>query len=325
LHVFHNPFADTTSQPKIPDGKINESLGFATQVVQEVGNAQGEDTMHMILFPGMNAGIIIDNAAQATLGTRSYYVPTFTGSSGIDWGDAVDATTAFQVRGRDNYALWRVVSTGLQLKLLNAVDEDDGWWESVRLTNELDNLEYTLTTGNNSTQPSSDNGTIAPKGLIQGLLSQQTLANEQSYSTGLLRDLHRVQFECHGKLDHHDFRQMRNELDLRATEIGSVDVATDYEANFNAGHDGPVDIIQQFIDPGYDMVYIRLHCRANTGTAPNLGSRFHLNCISNQEINFDQVDRESRFQTKSHNIGSGAASVHAQARRGNQNAAKMVM
>lgn len=325
LHVLHDPFSDKTSQPKIPDGKANESLGFATQTVQEIGNAQGSDTMHIILFAGQNSGVIIDNAAQADRGARTYYIPTFFGSNGLNWGDLTETIAAHNVRGLDNYALWRIVSTGLQLKLLNPVDQDDGWWESVRVTAELTNVDWYLTTGNNSNQPAGNNGTIAPVGLIKSLLSQQTLANEQSYSTGLLRDLHRVQFECHGQKDYHDFIHQRNEIRLAAAAQGSVDKTTDFEAQFALGHPDATDVITQFVDTSYDMVYIRLHCRSNTGTTPNLGSRFHLNCISNQEVIFDHEERESRFHTKSHTVGSGAASIHMQARRADQNAAKMVM
>ena len=326
LHVLHNPFSDKTSQPKIPDGKANESLGFATQSVQEIANAQGEDIMHILLYPGMNSGVVIDNAAQADVGARTYYIPTFFGSSGVDWDDAVDGGTAtFNVRGQDNYALWRLVSQGLQLKLLNPVDQDDGWWESVRVTPELTNVDWRLTTGNNSSQPGGNNGTIAPVGLIKSLLSQQTLSNEQSYSTGLLRDLHRVQFECHGQKDFHDFIHQRNEIRLASNGITAIDKTTDFETQFALGAPDPVDVIEQFVDTSYDMVYLRLHCRANTGTTPNLGSRFHLNCISNQEVVFDHEERESRFHTKTHTIGTGAASIHMQARRADQNAAKMVM
>jgi len=325
LHMVHNPFADKTSQPKIPDGKTNESLGFQTQTVQEIGNATGDDTMHIMLYPGMNTGVVIDNTA-STIAGRTYYIPTFFGSSGVDWSDVINSVGAWNVRGVDDYALWRVVSQGLQLKLLNPVDQDDGWWEAVRITTELDNEDYKLTTGNDSTQPGGNNGTLAPIRLLQGPLQQQTLANEQSYSTGLLRDLHRVQFELHGQKDHHDFIHQRDEIRFPSGSISPVTVGgAPFEGSFPPGWEEPKDLIQQFCDTSYDMVYIRLHCRANTGTAPFLGSRFHLNCVSNQEVVFDHTERESRFHTKTHTIGTGASSIHMQARRADQNAAKMVM
>lgn len=324
LHMFHNPFADTTSQPKIPDGKVNESLGFTTQSVTEVRNAQGITTLHMLLYPGMNGAVLIDNlelgSGLASLGSRTYYIPGFTGSSGANWSGATTTGTEFQVLGIDDYAQWRLVSCGLQLKLLNSQEEDDGWWEAIRLNVEHANGDYILTTTNNAASPAT-NGALAPVGLLQESQTKAgTLVNEQSYSTGLLRDLHRVQFELHGRKDYHDFISMRNQIRIPGGAQVNVDNSTNFEVEFQPAYDQPWDLANQFMDNSYDMLYIRLHCRDNNGT-DSLGSRFHVNAISNQEIMFDKAERESRFHTKSHSIG-GSIGSHNYARRGGQNAAK---
>lgn len=328
LHVFHNPFSKATTQPKIPDGKVNDSLGFSTQFVGEIQNKASANTLHVLMFAGANCAIVVDNSAQATLGTRVYYCPGFSGSSAIDWEDAVSAAAAMQVKNGDDYALWRVVSCGLQLKLLNPTEEDDGWWESVRVVVESDAKDWALTTVNNSTNNRED-GTLAPLGVLTKVLTggisegleETTLSNLPSYNTGLLRDLHRYQFELHGCTDFHDFIHKRDELHIPAEAIDNVDIVTNYEANFEKGFDDIHELIRDAIDTSYDMAYIRLHCRANTGTSPFLGSRFHMNCVSNQEIHFDHSKREARFQTKTGNAGAGAAGVHASARRGQQNSA----
>lgn len=325
LHMLHNPFAATTSQPKIPDGKTNESLGFSTQAVGEIGNRLDTSTLHILLYAGMNSALVAQPCAQANLQTRTYYIPPFVGSGGVDWSYAQgspNATAGFTIETPDNYALWRTVSCGLQLKLLNATEEDDGWWESFRVTPEFRNYDYILTTSGNVLDNAGDHATLAPVNLLTGL-EDVNIANEQSYSTGLLRDINRVQFETHGKLDDHDFRVMKNEIYI-PTEANAGHDETNMKCMFVNGSPEPVEVINQFIDPSYDMVYIRLHCRLNNETT-SLGSRFHYNLISNQEINFDHRERESRFHTKSHSMGAGATSLHLAARRGNQNSAKMAI
>lgn len=324
LHVFHNPFADTTSQPKIPDGKCNDSLGFCTQAVQEISNAEGENTMHMLIYAGMNAACVIDKCAQATRGSRTYYIPHFSGSGNCDWDDAGHlGTAAFNVRNSANYGQWRTVSVGAQLKLLNPVDQDDGWWEAIRISPEFNNSEWWLTTTNNS-GVASTYGTVSPVGLLKSSLSTDSMVNEQTYSTGLIRDLNRVQFECHGKLDHHDFHQNRNEIHIETGAIASIDNGVEFETKFNLGFDCVKDIVDQWVDPGYDMIYLRLHCRENTPLSTTfLGSRFHLNIQENQEIIYDTFADESRYHTKTYNIGADAASLHGSARRLGQNAAKL--
>ncbi len=135
-----------------------------------------------------------------------------------------------------------------------------------------------------------------------------------------------MQFETHNRLDYHDFKQFRDKIDLPPRAIDSINNVKNFELLFkDNGESAPYDLYQQYIDDGYDMVYIRLHCRENgAGIAEPNGSRFHLNCISNQEVNFESIERESRFQTDCHNIGIGAASLHSSARAGDGNAAKNV-
>lgn len=300
--VFHDPFDRATKQPKIPDGKCTESLGFSTQSVVQLQNKAGQDTIHLLMFAGQNAGYVASNVTQASLGSRFYYIPGFTGSGGPNWS-YIATTAGGLIRQRDEYANWRVVSQGLQIKLMNALEEDDGWWEAVRYSDALTTVNHNLTTVDNSTDIDA-HGTIAPVDEIEpsvgGNITSRSIVNEPSYATGLLRDLNKVQFNLHGRKDHHDFTSQMS--DMQSGELFAV-VAGQWSAVFKQGDIDAERIINQYIDDGYDMVYVRLHCRSNTNQSPYLGSRFHVNCVSNQEINFDSGQRESRYQTRSGNIG----------------------
>lgn len=323
LHMFHNPFSGTTTQPKIPDGKVSQSLGFTTQYVGEVQNEDGGDTLEILLFPGMNTAVQINGSAQATLG-RDYYLPGFVGSAGADWSNASPAgNTGFSVINREKYALWRLVSCGLQLKLLNSQEEDDGWWEAIRFHREINEKEWRLTTADNSSS-NGISGTVAPR-FDQIVDGGPSLVNEPSYSTGLLRDLHRVQFELHGTKDHHDVKNMYENIEIEGNERDGGFPPNNPEAEFLTGSRGGKQLIEQYLDWGYDMVYLRLHCRTRNDAGGLTGSRFHLNVVSNQECVYENAERESRFMTKAHNIGVGAASIHNSARRGNTNAASTII
>lgn len=319
LMVFHDPFNRATKQPKIPDGKINESLGFSTQSVCQITNSTGNNTLHILMYAGQNSGLIAKNAAEGGLG-RGYYIPGFVSSGGPDWS-AVTSAVGGLITQRDEYANWRVVSQGLQIKLMNALEEDDGWWEAVRYSDCLDVKKMQLTTVDNSTSTAND-GTIAPVGdLFATGITTQSLVNEPSYATGLLRDLNKVQFNLHGRKDHHDFQSQMCKLETG--NMAFVDTSASRTAEFNDGDIDAERIVNQFIDDGYDMIYIRLHCRSNTGTSPYLGSRFHVNCVSNQEINFDSSQRESRYQTQSLNVGPHAE-VHGGLRNSTNAAAHII-
>lgn len=319
LAVFHDPFAGTTKQPKIPDGKVSESLGYSTQAVTEIRNAQGEDVMHLLMFPGQNGGVVVENADfNSTLG-RGYLIPGFVRSGGANWSQANYAADppGFPVIQEEGYAQWRVVSQGMQLKLLNSVEEDDGWWEAVRVNESLNAEEFLLTT----TDDSNSNGTegiVAPV-IANARLIDRNLVNENSYTTGLLRDLHNIQFRLNGKLDHHDFTQCKDRYFLQPEGVGNRS-SVGREINLISGYDDNHELINAFIDPGYDYVYVRLHCRTNNG-AESLGSRFHLNIVANQEVCFERGRRESRYETANTNIGANAATLHAQVRNAHSKAA----
>lgn len=318
LHTVHNPFAGLTSQPKIPDGKVNDSLGFETSTVREIKNSAAYDTIHMLMFAGQNA-MLIWEGGNAGL-SRNYEIPGFTGSGSVDWSKIVD-TTGGLVVDPESYGLWRVVSAGMQLKLLNPVEEDDGWWEAIRVSDGMNAAGWRLTTTDNSSNRAA-NGTIAPVEYLQRYKAIANMSNDTTYSTGLLRDLHRVQFELHGRMDYHDFTNRRTEMFLPDDSFLNYSIITE-EGIFQDGHDDAHELIDNFVDKSYDMVYLRLHCRSNDGE-DNRGSRFHMHLCSNQEIYFPQEARENRFHTKGETVGAEMMSIHFQGRRSLNNAATLI-
>lgn len=315
LEVFHDPFSAATSQPKIPDGKTTESLGISVQTVGEIVNeVDGDaDTMHLLLFAGQNTGLIAFDSNSGIAGTQIY---GFEDAGGCDWTDV--GGSGGNVSQNQEYGQWRVVSTGLRLSLLNAVEEDDGWFEAVRLNEPLQTLDYFLATVDRTIH-GANNGCIVPGfPATRAGFKTRTLSNEPSYVTGLLRDFENYQFDLHGKLDHHDFIQGKQNLYLETTAISaSTPFVSPFTGDFTAdGYSSVYDVINQYIDPGYDMIYIRVHSRANTSanTALN-GSRLHYNLVSNQEITYQGDQRDSRYQTVSSNIGLAAAARHGTLRR----------
>lgn len=329
LISVHDPFAGV-AQPKIPDGKCTNSLGFSSQAVTEFRNALNQDTMHMLLFAGQNASLVVQHCEQnvpgggAAIGTRNYYVLGFSDAGGCNWVGVPQNPpgdwTAL-LNSNEKYALHRVVSCGLQCKLLNTQDEDDGWFEAVRINEQLNPEDYKLTTINNSVSRTGG-GCVAPVNLLNELTSRE-IVNDPSYATGTLRDLQSCQFNLHGRLDFHDFHNQMADVELTSADaVGALDATNIELASFAAGTDNAKNAINQWIDDSYDMIYLRLHCRTNADEFgnDNEGSRIHTNVVSNQEIYFETGERENRYHTTSYTIGSDAMSVHCQARRANQSA-----
>lgn len=323
LHQFHNPFAKTTHQPKIPDGKTTQSLGFSVQSTGEVYNNTETQKLHIFLFAGQNAGVVFfgtdPNLSQHP---RKFYVPSFAQDGGLDATNLMAAAADMKVTQNDSWVYWRVVSCGLQLKMLNVAEEDDGWWEAVRISRASNPLDYFVSGAEGVAGSTSYNHAVAhPAGQVISDIQNKSLSNENSYSTGLVRDLAKVQFNLHGQKDHHDFNELSRTMVISQNDRRQVpNTANNYYGtgtggplfswDFTEGSEAARRIIDSQVDSGYDMIYIRVHCRKNSSTATENGTRLHFNCASNQEVVFSTNAKESRYMTSTSNIGA-AATTHA--------------
>lgn len=335
LHVFHDPFSGATAQPKIPDGKTAGSLGISTQSVREFVNKEDtDDVMHMILYAGQNSGLCVFNGefpnnSATTPVPQTFYQMGFTDMGGPNWtnlptGSSGTDTAKYNVDSTENYALWRVVSAGLQLKLLNAQEEDDGWFEACRVIREVNPAEYSLCCKNGSLDKGVD-GTIAPQTALLSLRDQE-IVNDPSYCTGLLRDLSHVQFQLNSKMDLFDWTSKRESQRLQGggtsgTSLRDFSIPDDDNKTcaFRPNSSNAAEVIDNYIDEHYDMIYIRLHCRNNgSAVAGENGSRLHTNLVSNQEVYFETSERDNRYHTSTESIGEHVMSIHGQARRANK-------
>lgn len=294
LLMYHNPFSTATKQPKIPDGKVGESLGFQTQNVRELVADEGTGIMTILLFPGMSAGAIAINENTA-VGTflspaNQINVMGYTGSNSIDYS-AVQGGGAGNVVLNDLYANWRIVSQGLRLSLLNPAETDDGWWEAARLHVGADPADY-MCMGKDLVLDNTA-GVIIPHLLAQSVASGAVpLVNENSYTTGTLRELKNHLFSLHPIRDDHDFVQPRTTMSLDAADSGAVD-PVDQTVRFVSGKDNAQELVDSMIDKSFDMIVIKIHGRTDATNR----TRLHANLVSNQEIIFAASEREARFHT----------------------------
>lgn len=313
LEVYHNPFSMATKQPKIPDSKVTESLGFSTRIVGEVKVAEEstDGILHILLCPNMNAPIFFMGSQKGVDFVNDS--PSQRDPLTYSWAPRLDDSNALIYAGgvaggnvgvRENYARWRYVSGALRLNLLNVDDEDDGWFEACRVTEGVDTQDYYLTgTDAGAGADSTIHMTVNPTGILTGF-SNRNLANERSYCTGTLREIGNYTWSLNPIGDDHDFNDMPTDFRLETTDIDDYDNGTN-EVSFAIGRTNVKHLISKCMDRSMDMIYIRVHGRvvANPGAATrnfqDSRSRLHYHCIANQEITFGSDERDSRFHTTS--------------------------
>jgi hypothetical protein len=313
LALYHNPFSKATGQPKIPDGKAGSSLGLKSQQIKELNNSTSFTTLHCLLFPGCGAGLAVYGVDEGgpsavtnqwLMGYNDHGNVNINDLTGKVNGDSASFTTG------DNFPKWRVVSQGLMCKLVNPAEEDDGWWEAVRLTEENDPQNYSLLVKENDTDNAE--AAIGPNPLYLATLAVTNMVDQKSYTTGRLKDIHKAQFNLHALGEEHDFVDRFN----RTTGV----VGTDFSAisssrtNLTGGSGVARDIYRSEFDNGMDCVYLRIHCRQNTGSGTQLGSRVVFHLVGNQEVVYGLNQKESKYHTETHEIGQ-QMDMHTQAMR----------
>lgn len=331
LSAFHDPFSRLTRHPKIPDGTTAWSFGQTGSVVDEITNDSSYTEMHMIIFPGVNANFAVLNSqlpADWEIPDRKVYCPGFDRSGGVavyNLANEPSTDVNATIGNKEEAAKWRLVSTGVQLKLLNTVEENDGWWEAIRLHEQADFKHMSLgTILDESSLLGASTGLVRPHlSLFNELKSFKNLQDIPSYSTGMLKDLHLVQFQLNGSLykerwhSSHEYIILHKDTGFGTDhEIGLDGISDDLEQG-KLSH-----LLETTIDSNYDMIYLRLHCRLNSTTVESSnGSRFLVNAVQNKELIYDRDSDQARYMTRCESIGSGGIEAHQQLRNLNRFAA----
>lgn len=333
LSVFHDPFSKKCQQPRIPDGKATASLGTRLQAVasravnHEVSNGLDADIMHVILFPGVSSNVLIFQTPKALFGgnaaqKRDFEVLGFPehspfrmisgGLPGWPNQDVADGTQMeiCELRNTNEIAKWRLVSSGLQMKLVNNDETNDGWFEMVRINNAMSTEDYMLTTMNNS---GDENTVLCPsRDFVQGIANATNLVQEPSYSTGLLKDIDQLQFSLHPTTDNVEFKTLFEEYKLANTLnndnpnialndilVNGLEMYENQMANLN-GTARTRELIEKMIDVNHDMIYIRIHGRSSAGGTVE-SSKLLFHSVANYEVMYDSTSEFSKYMIKGEN------------------------
>lgn len=357
LSVFHDPFSKLCQQPRIPDGKSTASLGIRQQTVSSQlvnyndSNGLDADTMHIVLFPGISSNVLVYNTPTAIFGghptnNRDFEVFGYDGHAPFGLkvneenrffkNDPLDSTENGVLENLNQIAKWRLVSAGLNLKLVNNDESNDGWFECVRINNCMAASDYMLTTMNNVRD--NEKVVVCPSlDLVRGLANSKILVNEKSYQTGLLKDIHKHIFSLHPVTDQVEFKDMFDKYKLnnvKPDDYGEINQAVNdiempndtdeqnWVAKFGDGSNQAKQIIDKMFCQNHDMVYIRIHGRSSGGGSDK-SSKLLVHGVGNYEVMYDVARDLSNFHVKGENHAK--MDDHYQAKKSSTAAADVVM
>lgn len=294
--VMRMPFSTATAQPKIPDGKVATSLSRRLQKVVQIQNAVGSETVDIVMVPALGVCGSIYGSTNPQ-GGRSYECIGFSGQTvGLS---GTDLSTQTRVNNNSAISDWRIVSQGMKFQLNQTEEENDGWFEAVRFSARIDYGLWVLANLNNALNQGSM-GLFPGDGFKTALLDNlaANMVEHPGYTTGLLKDIHKHEFKLNPKTQSVDFKPMKSTystVDAGGATIGTWD-NIDKELEFTNFVPETQELFNDLLDHDYDMIFLRLHCRANNGSN-SAGSKLIMNAIQNIEFCFAPESDLSAFQT----------------------------
>lgn len=251
-----NPFLKTNIGAKIPDGKATLSNPVRVQSVVEmistgIENLSGELSGQSVvcLMPCINsvASVFVGGALPVRPLALTNHVPLVIGTDGTKYSQPVGNIVQ----------KWRVVSQALKISLVNNAEENDGWWEAIRISPDFKDGSYV--SGNEGSfygilggSDSTATGTSKRLPFVEEL--QENWTQHPTYISGRLREIHTVMFKLNSTTTDHDFLPLKQ--------------------------DGP---ITDLLDPAYDVILIRINGRI-TSASDNSKTRLLFHGVSNQEL-----------------------------------------
>lgn len=183
-----DPFDLTVQQPKFLDGRIDRSSGVRLRTTGTITCDTGGFT-YICLFAGAGNTICWQTAGTTDGAVTLDKIPTpFTGYQSVGFNEQAQKAS-------------RTIAQGLKLQLMNSADESDGIWEAIRV-------------------PRFGGSAITPSNLYQWFLPRADfvsafadVANNPTYQTGRLRDLHRYMFRTNYRNHELSFNALQNNID----------------------------------------------------------------------------------------------------------------
>lgn len=224
-----DPFDQRFPQPKLLDGSVTRSSGVRFRNVGRIQLNKIGQPDYILVLPGFS-------------NTLAWYV-----NGDAFWSTPIAHPSHMgNVTDRGNVRRIRYVSGGVKLSLLNSSDDNEGYWEAIR-------IPYSNLIGSDGLAPVGEDGLLIPTDITAP--SFTNLASYSTYQTGRLRDIHRFMFKLNSVNPDHDFKK----------PFGATPV------NWN-----------ELYDEGFDCVLIKLYGRVDA-TVPSI---LQYDVVSNQEVEY---------------------------------------
>lgn len=254
LLAHRDPFSNRFTPPKIEDGKASMSSAVKLRMAGQVTmpTAAGA-SVTLCIGPGLSSNFYPVDGLPALNKDEPIYQAHF--------GTQALRNTIKQIR---------LVGTAARFSLLNNADQNEGYWEAIRVPFTWNDISL-VARDDPVTEPVT--GALDFSGVIAA--AGNDFSQHSTYQTGKLKDLHKYQFKLNSTTTEHPFTD--------PSTIGD-------------GLNGPTEPqVRGFIDETFDIVLVRVFGR-NEASFPSV---LRYEVVSNQEIVWKETSQTARLMTRS--------------------------
>lgn len=277
--VILNPFSNVSTIPRIPDGLAAYSTGYREQITEAV-NLDG--IKYLLLYPGLTRPFI-------TIEDPPNQNPAADLTLGVMTGGRLLRTNEVAFTGSMAYVeSVRIVSQGLSMKCTSNSQNNDGYFEAIRLSS---------------------------NSLSREAVNIQAMANHPSYVHGKIRDLDSYTWQLKPAQASRwiDPAGVKDVLDIKAvtpvTDLligGNTEEADGDEiipdaapgstvfTNPPQGSNSAVPLALDYNDPTFDTILIKL---VPTSTLLSSPTQVFLHAVTNFEVVYDESTQLAKFMT----------------------------
>lgn len=300
--VIRNPFSTAVAHAKIPDGSVALSTTCRYSISDTITDTNG--SLSILLCGGFYSGLtsqfstIVSTVQTENQQSFGYGVPSRNFTVATTVASSVASNVVTQSASCPNQ--YRVVSQGMRLSLINNSQDNDGWFEAIRVSPSNSYTDWGLSSpGAQAVQNPA--GIVPSINRYEGdgtanssLFTNTNWAMNPSYIAGKARDLHKHNFILH-RQENNDFIEIPQQCTLLSPETtGStvLPIGTGGTIPFSAGN----NITPWWVDKQMDSILIRI--RSNTAGANAGNMVFHVHMVQHVEECYDERSDLFRFMTK---------------------------
>jgi hypothetical protein len=285
LAILRNPFSLALPTGKVPDGKVNLSTAERLQTSFQQNFNSGE--MTILLSPSFSTPYVYRVKTSLPGVIPPTYLETAIGYRDAGHQMVYDHANHTMTKAAAAPDKWRLVSAGLRLSLVNTSERNDGWFEAIRVNTSYSPQDFRVTDPQN---PAVDFNVYQSIDKMEGgiLMSTNSWANDPSYTTGKLVDIHKWMFYLQAS-EERDFKSLPTQWD---DDLGDVDGGLHMWECLNSS------VTPGFmVDKTFDCVAIRLF----SSSSGNVGTSMLVHSVHNFEGVYDPSSTLCKFQSSTPN------------------------